>query len=65
MPDYTVEQIAAICNVSPRAVCKWFDSGALRGYYIGNRPHGQRKVPAEHLIRFLKEHGYPIPAELS
>jgi len=39
-------------------VSKWFDSGRLRGYRI---PGSQdRRVPREHLIKFLKEHGMPL-----
>jgi DNA-binding response OmpR family regulator len=39
-------------------VSKWFDSGRLRGYRI---PGSQdRRIPREHLIRFLKEHGMPL-----
>jgi DNA-binding response OmpR family regulator len=39
-------------------VSKWFDSGRLRGYRI---PGSQdRRIPREHLIKFLKEHGMPL-----
>lgn len=59
---FTVAQVAKICKVAPRTVSKWFDSGRLRGYRI---PGSQdRRIPREHLIRFLKEHGMPIPEEL-
>ncbi len=55
---FTTGQIAKICKVSSRTVSKWFDSGRLRGYRI---PGGQdRRIPREHLIRFLKEHGMPF-----
>lgn len=55
---YTTGQVAKICKVSPREVSKWFDSGALRGYRI---PGSQdRRIPREHLIRFLKERGMPL-----
>src|SRR5688572_17759958 len=30
----TTGEVAKICNVAPRTVSKWFDSGALRGYRI-------------------------------
>lgn len=59
---FTTGQVAKICNVFPRTVCKWFDSGRLRGYRI---PGSQdRRIPREHLLRFLREHGLAIPAEL-
>lgn len=55
---YTTGQVAAICKVAPRTVSKWFDSGRLRGYRI---PGSQdRRIPREHLVRFLKEHGMPL-----
>ena len=54
----TTGQVAKICKVAPRTVSKWFDSGRLRGYRI---PGSQdRRIPREHLIRFLKEHGMPL-----
>ena len=54
---FTTGQVAKICKVAPRTVSKWFDSGRLRGYRI---PGSQdRRIPREHLIRFLKEHGMP------
>src|SRR4051812_28109101 len=30
----TTGEVAKICNVAPRTVSKWFDSGALHGYRI-------------------------------
>ncbi len=55
---FTTGQVAKICKVAPRTVSKWFDSGRLKGYRI---PGSQdRRIPREHLIRFLKEHGMPL-----
>lgn len=55
---FTTGQVGKICKVAPRTVAKWFDSGRLRGYRI---PGSQdRRIPREHLIRFLKEHGMPM-----
>lgn len=59
---YTTGQVAKICKVAPRTVSKWFDSGRLRGYRIPGIQ--DRRIPREHLIRFLKEYGFPIPKEL-
>jgi excisionase family DNA binding protein len=53
----TTGQVAQICNVAPRTVTKWFDSGQLRGYRIpGSR---DRRIPATELIRFMKAHNIP------
>lgn len=55
---FTTGQVAKICKVAPRTVSKWFDSGRLVGYRI---PGSQdRRIPREHLIRFLKEHQMPL-----
>ena len=55
---FTTGQVAKICKVAPRTVSKWFDSGRLGGYRI---PGSQdRRIPREHLIRFLKEHQMPL-----
>jgi len=54
----TTGEVAKICQVAPRTVSKWFDSGRLRGYRI---PGSQdRRIPKEHLIRFLKENNMPL-----
>lgn len=55
---FSTGQVAKICKVAPRTVAKWFDSGRLRGYRIpGNQ---DRRIPREHLIKFMKEHGIPL-----
>ena len=53
----TTGQVAQICNVAPRTVTKWFDSGQLKGYRIpGSR---DRRIPTTELIRFMKAHNIP------
>jgi excisionase family DNA binding protein len=53
----TTGQVAEICNVAPRTVTKWFDSGQLKGYRIpGSR---DRRIPSSELLRFMKAHGIP------
>lgn len=54
----TTGQVAKICNVAPRTVSKWFDSGQLRGYRIPGSK--DRRIPVQHLIRFMKAHGIPL-----
>jgi len=55
---FTTGQVAKICKVAPRTVSKWFDSGRLKGYRI---PGSQdRRIPREHLIKFLNSHGMPL-----
>jgi len=56
----TTGQVAQICNVAPRTVTKWFDSGQLKGYRIpGSR---DRRIPTSELIRFMKAHDIPTDA---
>jgi excisionase family DNA binding protein len=54
----TTGEVAKICNVAPRTVSKWFDSGTLKGYRIpGSR---DRRIPANELMRFMRAHGIPM-----
>ena len=54
----TTGEVAKICNVAPRTVSKWFDSGALAGYRIPGSK--DRRIPLNQLIRFMKHHGMPL-----
>lgn len=54
----TTGEVAKICNVAPRTVSKWFDSGALTGYRIPGSK--DRRIPLSQLIRFMKHHGMPL-----
>lgn len=59
----TTGEVAKICNVAPRTVSKWFDTGALKGYRIpGSR---DRRIPTSELIRFMKAHSMPIDGLMS
>ncbi len=54
----TTGEVAKICNVAPRTVSKWFDSGSLKGYRIpGSR---DRRIPTAELVKFMKAHGIPL-----
>jgi len=53
----TTGQVARICNVAPRTVSKWFDSGQLRGYRIPGSK--DRRIPLDQLVRFMRSHGIP------
>lgn len=54
----TTGEVAKICNVAPRTVSKWFDSGSLKGYRIPGSK--DRRIPAAQLIKFMKAHGIPL-----
>ena len=53
----TTGEVARICNVAPRTVSKWFDSGQLKGYRIPGSK--DRRIPVNELIRFMKMHNMP------
>jgi excisionase family DNA binding protein len=54
----TTGEVAEICNVAPRTVSKWFDSGQLRGYRIPGSK--DRRIPLSSLIKFMKAHNIPM-----
>jgi excisionase family DNA binding protein len=53
----TTGDVARICNVAPRTVSKWFDTGQLKGYRIPGSK--DRRIPLSELIRFMKVHNMP------
>jgi len=56
----TTGEVAKICNVAPRTVSKWFDSGQLKGYRIPGSK--DRRIPVNELARFMKIHNMPTTA---
>jgi excisionase family DNA binding protein len=54
----TTGEVARICNVAPRTVSKWFDSGSLRGYRIPGSK--DRRIPISELMKFMRAHGIPM-----
>jgi excisionase family DNA binding protein len=53
----TTGDVARICNVAPRTVSKWFDSGQLKGYRIPGSK--DRRIPLGELVRFMKANNIP------
>jgi len=56
----TTGDVARICNVAPRTVSKWFDSGQLKGYRIPGSK--DRRIPLNELIRFMQANNMPMEA---
>jgi len=56
----TTGDVAKICNVAPRTVSKWFDSGQLKGYRIPGSK--DRRIPLPELLRFMKANNMPTEA---
>jgi len=59
----TTGEVAKICNVAPRTVSKWFDSGSLKGYRIPGSK--DRRIPMSQLMRFMKAHNIPMDGMMS
>lgn len=57
----TTGEAARLCSVAPRTVSKWFDGGRLAGYRIPGSK--DRRIPRDTLVRFMRQHGIPIPGE--
>lgn len=54
-------RIARLCQVTPATVAHWIDQGYLKGH---RTPTGHRRVEADDLAAFLREHGMPVPPGL-
>ena len=54
----TTGDVAKICNVAPRTVSKWFDTGQLKGYRIPGSK--DRRIPMPSLVKFMKQHQIPL-----
>ncbi|MGH7132486.1 MAG: response regulator [Phycisphaerales bacterium] len=59
----TTGEVAKICNVAPRTVSKWFDSGSLKGYRIPGSK--DRRIPVSQLVKFMKAHNIPLDGMMS
>ena len=59
----TTGEVARICNVAPRTVSKWFDSGQLKGYRIPGSK--DRRIPVDELVQFMRMHNMPTDAIVS
>ena len=57
---FSTGDIASMYGVAPRTVCKWFDSGELKGFRL---PGGKGRRVYEHDLRdFCVRHGFAPPA---
>ena len=58
----TTHQVARLLDMSPGAILTWIDAGTLPAF---RTPGGHRRVPRAKLVRFLRDHGMPLPRELA
>ncbi|MBI5724025.1 MAG: response regulator [Planctomycetes bacterium] len=59
--NYSTFAIAQMLHVDPGSVANWIDQNLLKAY---RTPGGHRRVAAQDLVNFLREHKMPIPSEL-
>jgi len=59
---YGTHEIAKICNVTPPTVGRWLEEGKLPYFTTGG---GHRRVWAQDLAVFIKQHNIPCPSEIS
>lgn len=59
---YRSGEVAKVLQVSTGTVCKLFDKGLLKGYKLTG---GDRRIPENNLIEFMKSNGIPLPPEFS
>lgn len=53
----STDQVAKLCHVAPRTVCKWIDEELLKGYRIPGSKF--RRVQMADLAAFIKEYNLP------
>lgn len=58
----TTGEAADYCGVSFRTVSRWVERGLLRGFELPGR--GDKRIESEEFVRFLRQHGMPVPEEL-
>jgi excisionase family DNA binding protein len=62
-PTLTTGQVAKLCDVAPRTVSKWVDSGKLKGYRIPGS--NDRRIIKGDLVTFMRQYHIPIPTEIN
>ena len=58
MEVYTTGEVAKICQVAPRTVATWVDSGQLKGFRLPGRQ--DRRIPRRYLLKFMTENKMPL-----
>lgn len=66
----TTGYVAHLLCVAPRTVCKWVDTGKLKGFRypntnVSDKPQLEhRRIKMTDLIKFIEERGLPLPKRL-
>jgi len=53
----TTHEVSRACEVSPRTVVKWIDTGRLNGFRIPTSRH--RRIPRSSMLEFMRQHNFP------
>jgi hypothetical protein len=68
----TTGQVSRFFGVAPKTVSDWCDSGLIRGVFRippGSGKPGvigrDRRIPAESMVTFCREHGIDVPPEIA
>ena len=56
----TVFKASSICNVSPKTIINWIDSGHIKAYKTVG---GHRRINRQDLTDFMVKQGIPVPDE--
>ena len=54
----TVAKASKYCNVSPKTIINWIESGNIKAYKTVG---GHRRIQRANLVTFMKKQGMPIP----
>lgn len=57
---YTVAKASEYCNVSPKTIINWVESGYIEAYKTVG---GHRRIKKNKLEEFMKKQGIPIPKD--
>ena len=58
----TTGEAASYCGVNFRTIIRWIEKGRLKAYSLPGR--GDKRIPVNSFIQFLRENQLPIPDEL-
>lgn len=58
----TSHQAGSLLQVNPSSINKWVEQGHIEAF---RTPGGHRRIRAAELVRFLRAHDMPVPAELA
>jgi excisionase family DNA binding protein len=58
---FTTRQVAELAHVSQSTIANWISAGILPAF---RTPGGHHRILPRDFVRFLEDHGFPVPDEL-